>query len=41
VDAWSLTIDGDYKRLKPGRGKRRCAQEMLLSAATDGSAERR
>ena len=41
TNAWALTADGDYKRLKSSRGKRFCAQEALLAAIPEGSAEKR
>ncbi len=41
TNAWALTADGDYKRLKASRRKRFCAQEALLAAIPDGSAENR
>lgn len=39
VNAWALTADGSYKRLKASRGRRYCAQEQLLAALADRGKE--
>ncbi len=41
INAWALTPEGDYRRLKPGRGKRISAQEQLLAAVSDGPSKKR
>jgi polyphosphate kinase len=41
VNAWVLTPDGEYRRLKASRGKRSCAQEVLLAALSERGPEKR